>query len=131
MQSSPSAPYPSASRELARYAVRTLNGEENKVLTADVVELPQTVAEAGFADVERYLFSSDRAEVEETRKLATQVEIGALIALARYCARVHSDAGKGESEVEGLVERCQEEMKAGQWYCRWDMHVVTGRKAGG
>ncbi|KAI6911252.1 hypothetical protein D0869_02408 [Hortaea werneckii] len=131
MQSTPLAPYPSASREVAQYAVRTLNDNEGKVLTADVLGLPQTVAEAGFVGVERYLFSSDRAEVEETRRLATQVEIGAMIVLARYCARVHSDAGKSEAEVEGLVQKCQEEMKAGQWYCRWDMHVVTGRKAGG
>ncbi|KAI6959797.1 hypothetical protein KC318_g14410 [Hortaea werneckii] len=131
MQSTPLAPYPSASREVAQYAVRTLNEKEGKVLTADVLDLPQTVAEAGFVDVERYLFSSDRAEVEETRKLATQVEIGAMIVLARYCARVHPDAEKSEREVEGLVQKCQEEMKAGQWYCRWDMHVVTGRKAGG
>lgn len=129
MQSTPLGPYPSASHEVARYAVSTLNDKESKVLTVDVLGLPQTVAEAGFADVERYLFSSDRAEVEETRRLATQVEIGAMIVLARYCARVHPDAGKSEMEVERLVQKCQEEMKAGQWYCRWDMHVVTGRKA--
>ncbi|KAI7282792.1 hypothetical protein KC345_g3324 [Hortaea werneckii] len=131
LQSTPLTPYPTASREMARYAIRTLNEQESKVLTADVLGLPQTMAGAGFADVERYLFSSDRAGVEEMRHVATQVEIGAMIVLARYCARVHPDAGKSEKEVEGLVEKCQEEMRAGQWYCRWDMHVVTGRKAGG
>ncbi|KAI6861757.1 hypothetical protein KC338_g6475 [Hortaea werneckii] len=132
LQSTPQTPYPSASREIAQYAIRTLNEQERKVLTADVLGLPQTVAEAGFADVERYLFSSDRAEVEEMREVATRVEIGAMVVLARYCARVHPEAGKSESEVEGLVEKCRGEMReAGQWYCRWDMHVVTGRKAGG
>lgn len=131
MQSTPLAPYPSASREVAQYAVSTLNDKEGKVLTEDVLGLPQSVEKAGFVGVERYLFSSDRVEVEETRRLATQVEIGAMIVLARYCARVHPNAGKSEREVEELVQKCQEEMKAGQWYCRWDMHVVTGRKAGG
>ncbi|RMY54167.1 hypothetical protein D0864_13990 [Hortaea werneckii] len=131
LQSSPLGPYPSASREVAQYAVRTLNEKEGKVLTADVLGLPQTVAEAGFADVERYLFSSDRAEVEGMREVATRVEIGAMVVLARYCARRHPDAGKSEREVEGLVEKCRGEMEVGRWYCRWDMHVVTGRKAGG
>ncbi|KAI7204406.1 hypothetical protein KC343_g7715, partial [Hortaea werneckii] len=82
LQSSPLGPYPSASREVAQYAVRTLNEKEGKVLTADVLGLPQTVAEAGFADVERYLFSSDRAEVEGMREVATRVEIGAMVVLA-------------------------------------------------
>ncbi|RMY72366.1 hypothetical protein D0863_04554 [Hortaea werneckii] len=132
LQSTPQTPYPSASREIAQYAIRTLNETERKVLTADVLKLPQTVTEAGFADVERYLFSSDRAEVEEMREVATRVEIGAMVVLARYCARRHPEAGKSASEVEGLVGKCWGEMRAaGQWYCRWDMHVVTGRKAGG
>ncbi|KAI7018818.1 hypothetical protein KC366_g14328 [Hortaea werneckii] len=107
LQSTPLTPYPSASRELAQYAIRTLNEKESKVLTADVLDLPQTVAEAGFADVERYSFSSDRAEVREMREVATQVEIGAMVVLARYCARVHPEAGKSQSEVEGLVEECE------------------------
>jgi len=114
-----------ATQSLMDFNVAVL-AKEGRLLSSDVYNLRNVISEAGFGMVEQDVFSSDR--VPETRELANQIEIGALVALGGYCARTYPEMGWTVEKVEEVEEKMRAELEGGRAYSRWDMFVVTGRK---
>ncbi|KAK5123480.1 hypothetical protein LTR85_002518 [Meristemomyces frigidus] len=95
----------------------------------DVVQLAQSVGNAGFQECNDYVFSSDR--VAETREAMNDVEHDAVCSLARHTVQANAETGWTMGKVDEMAERGRQELEGGKAYSRWNMHLITGRKPGG
>lgn len=120
---------PDASTSAYSQLIKFVFTEQNKdgKMLDDVVQLAQTVQAAGFEDCSEYIFSSDRAA--ETRQGMSEVVHGAVCAIVRHSVQGNAGSGWTLEKVDELAERAWRELKDGKAYTRWDMHLVTGRKA--
>ncbi|KAK5131218.1 hypothetical protein LTR08_001187 [Meristemomyces frigidus] len=101
---------------------------EHKFL-ANVPALPHTLRAAGFTAVTHETFPSDRHGGAAMRAKCTDVMVGATSMLAEYAVGKYPDLGVTGEEFAALVARARGEVEGGKAFYRWDMHVVTGRKA--